>query len=238
MRMVAACVVAGIAVLLARTALGGPIADFEARMRGAYAQYRTALIAADAGDRHASAKAVAGFLDDWTGVIKTYGLTPPPHYAEDVDWPGMLDSIRDMAEDARSSLARDDVGDARHSLKEIRDVLADLRRRNGRIAFEDRLKAFHEQMEWAVDADFARADAAQRTVLREQAAVMLYLVGAIRRTAPNHVTDADDYGTLVDTLATAVEAFHDALAGSDRSAMAKTAKDVRPAYIRLFRKYG
>ncbi|MEO5372787.1 MAG: hypothetical protein H7840_00755 [Alphaproteobacteria bacterium] len=236
-----AAVVMMVAVSLSAGSLSagaGPIAEFEGRLREVYAQYRTALLAAEAGDRQAATAAVGGFIEGWAAVVKAYSGAPPPHYSEDPEWTGTLDAVRDMAEDARSSLGRGDIEEARHSLEEIRDVMADLRRRNGIIGFGDRLVAFHEQMEGVIDSDFARIDGRQRGVLREQTAVLLYLVGAMRRDAPTHLAIDDEFKSLVDALDTVIEALHDSLSGSDRAAMLRAAKAIRPAYARLFRKYG
>lgn len=227
-----------VAMLWAGMASAGPIAEFEAHLGAAHAHYRQAVHHAAAGERAAAARAVERFAAAWDGLLKDYGKAPPPHYSEDGDWLNTLETVRDAVAEARTQLGGGEPAEAARSLSEVRTLLADLRRRNGMVALADHLTAFSGAMDSVVDANFPTMGAIQRAVLREQTAVLLYLVGVVRDGAPPAIAGNEEFTGLVDELSGAVEALQDSLNKTDAKATEHAARKVKDLYAKVFLKFG
>lgn len=232
------CVFSVLLALMATAVAAGPIADFEHALRAAYADYRTALFESNRKNAAATAAALEAFAHKWQVLSARWGEQPPPHLSEDPQLRASLDRITRIAAEARAQTAAGDIARAHDTLEEIRRVLGALRDRNGQITFSDRMDAFHEAMEHAVDAASGALDAASVGALREQAGVLGYLASSLRRHRPAETGSDRTFEELLATLEQAVAGFLGAVRSGDAAAIKAAAQKLKPAYGRLFLKYG
>ena len=165
----------GIIVLTASAALAGQFAEFEKQVQAVYVPYRNALFQTNKKDKAASEQALGRFSSDWTALTARWGKEPPPQYVDDARFASTLADVASAAENARGAISKGDLADAHEILERVRDLLGDLRGRNGIVTFSDRMNAYHEAMEHILASPYGGYDAKGLGDLREDASVLAYL---------------------------------------------------------------
>jgi hypothetical protein len=218
-------------------ALAGPVQEFEDRIREAYADYRAALFMTNQKSVEASAKALAGFRTKWQALDAALRANPPPHYQGDARLPATLESVAGLIGRADGEIAKGDLPAAHETLEGIRDLLGDLRARNGLIGFSDRMNAYHALMEHVLSRDHGGFGPAAIGVLREDAAVLAWLAGEIERNPAPESSDLA-YAPLVAALTASVSALQQAARAGDPAAVKAALGNLKGPYSRLFLKFG
>src|SRR5690554_3038235 len=93
----------------------GPVAEFEAALRTAYADYRAALFHTNSKNAEASVKAIATFDDKWTALSAKYA-SPPPQYADDPKWGETFAKVKFIIDHAEAVAAKGDLAEAHEML--------------------------------------------------------------------------------------------------------------------------
>lgn len=225
-----------LAVLLAPAhVMAGPVPDAETRLREAYADYRVALFQSSAGKADATAGALGTLDGKWEALAKDWTASPPPQYADDPKLAETLTRVDQMIEAAKGEAAKGDLAKVHEGLEAIRGEIGDLHGRNGIIGFSDRMNAYHAEMEKVLDA--AAEGAADPASMRDAAAVLVYLAQDV---AAHPAPEAADpaYAPLVDAMTASAQALHDAVLAADATAMKVAVAALKPAYAKLFLKFG
>ena len=226
------------ALLLAQSALAGPVADFETAYRAAYADYRQALFATNAGDAAASAAARSALSDRWTALRDRWEAAPPPHFEDD---PGFTDTLAQVAwliNRSSGLIAEGNLHAAHETLEAIRDELSALHTRNRIETFSDRMNAYHAEMEHVLATDLSTLDAAAVAGLRERAALLDYLARDILSEPPPEGRNNPAYDALTVPFAASAAAFLAAARAGDPAAIRAAVKGLRKPYAMLFVKFG
>lgn len=224
------------AALFAGPAAAGPLADFEAEMRAAYAQYRAALFNTGRRDGADEAgKALADFIARWQTLSARYAAAPPPHFAEDPEWSDTLAAITDIARRARDEIAQNALPQAHVTLEEIRALVGELRRRNNVFTFSDRMNAFHEEMEELLSVDPRQVRAKEQ---QGQVAVLTYLAENLEKNAPEPLQQDKDFERQLEGLFAAIQQTRAAIDGGKPDTIERAFKTLKAAYGRLFVKFG
>lgn len=210
----------------------GPFRDAETQIAQAYGDYRAALFQTNQKNREATVAAISSFRTKWSALATAWKAAPPPQYAEDPKLAETLDAVARTVGEAEAATASGDLPKAHEILEAIRDQLSALRARNGIVAFSDRMNAYHEVMEHAVDA----ADMSPEAAL-EHAGVLAYLVKEIATHRPTGV-DVAAFDTAFKALESSVAAFQAAARSGDRAAINSTRKALKPPYSRMFLRFG
>lgn len=238
MRAVPATLIAGaVALMVALPATAGPVADFEKALRGAYGDYRMALMQTNLKNAEATQKAIDGFEAKWAALVAVYAKAPPSHFAEDAQFAAVLEKIAGINQRAKSAARAGNLAEAHDVLEEIRGELGRLRLRNGMMTFSDRMDAVHAHMEHMIDrrkGDFSPAGLAE---LREDTAVLAFLADELKR-HPAPEVSAPDFAPTLQALLDAIAAVQQAVRGGDAEAAKTALAKVKPAYARLFVKFG
>lgn len=229
----AICLVIGIAST--GEAAVGRFDQFLSDVDSAYAAYRTALFQTNKGDAAASEQANEAFAQAWEGVIAAYDEQPPEPFGSDPDWLATLLAIKAIAARSAEEIRAGDLGRAHETLEAIRDELGALRKRNHVIVFSDHVNDYHEVMEELL---LLEKPAKNPDLVRERLAVLRYLAGVIRAAAPPEYRADETYAALERGLFDSLEALRRALAGGDPAAVAKAVRGLKPAYAKLFLKFG
>jgi hypothetical protein len=218
-------------------ALAGPVSDFEAQMRGAYADYRAALFQTNQKNPEGSAGALAAFETKWAKLDSALRQAPPAQYQGDAKLPATLDAIAALSGKARAEIGRGELPAAHETLEGIRDQLSDLRARNGITGFSDRMNAYHEAMEHVLLGDHGAFDRAVMTRLGEEAAVLDYLVSQIEK-HPAPEAAEPSYAPMVAAVRASVTALQNAVRAGDVAATKAAIGGLKVPYSKLFLKFG
>lgn len=225
-------------LIFAGSAWAGPIGDFEADLRAAYADYRTALFETNRNNKAASETALRNFEGKWRGLTARWGAAPPPHLSEDPQWQASLGKISAIAAEASRETAAGELPRAHETLEAIRGVLGAMRERNGQITFTDRMDTFHEAMEHALQRAGTSLDAAVVEKLRDEAAILSYLASLLRKHQPQATKADTAFDGMLKAVESAVSEFAAATRKSDVPAIKAAAQKLKPAYAKLFLGYG
>jgi hypothetical protein len=225
-------------VTLVSAASAGPIADFNAALRDAYAGYRSALAVTNTPNREGSEKAVAVFQSKWSAFAATYRNSPPPHFAEDAAWAETLDAVGAIVARASAEVAKGDVAAAHLTFEAVRDRLGELRARNGVIAYSDRIDFFHHTMEEVVSKPYGGFSAAGIIALIEDVAVLVHLGEELKKLPPPDASKAADFAPTLTALLDAVRDLQAAARAGDADKIKAARAKVKPAFGKLFVKFG
>jgi hypothetical protein len=230
--------VSGVILLTASGARGGPFAEFEAQLRAAYTPYRNALFQTNKKDKAASEGALKKFSSDWTALAARWGKEPPPQYLDDARFASTLAEVTSVAEKAHAAISMGDLADAHEILERIRDLLGDLRSRNGIITFSDRMNAYHEAMEHILTKPYGGYDTNGLGELREDAAVLAYLFRRLETHAPAYFTDANEFSQALNGVKVSVENLLATARSADPGAVRQAVQKLKQPYAVLFLKFG
>jgi hypothetical protein len=234
----AALFVLGLAIFHPLTAFAGPIADYEAMFRDAYADYRNALFATNTKSTEASNKSITAFGAKWAALVARYREWPPPQYAEDKKWSESLDVVTAIVTRANAEVGRSAYGEAHETLESARDAFAALRQRNGVIAYSDRIDAFHHAMEQVLTKSYGGFASAGLTELVEDTAVLSYLGAELRKGLPPDAAQAPEFAQLLDSVIEAVADLRAAARAGDVEKIKASRTKIRSAFAKLVVKFG
>lgn len=237
-RLLRGLVAAVMLAALVSAAAAGPIADFDAALRAAYADYRGALALTNAKNRDGSEKALAAFDAKWSALFAQYRNAPPPHYAEDTKWSASLDAVSAILARAKAEVGKGDLAASHESLEKVRDVLGDLRARNGIIVYSDRVNAFHHVMEVVLGKSYGGFSGAGLSELVEDTAVLAYLAGNLKTMPPGEALNSAEFAGLVGAVLESVNALQVAARAGDAARIAAARSKIKPAFAKLFVKFG
>lgn len=224
-----------IAVLVFYPAIvfAGPVVDFERALREAYGDYRAALFHSNTGNVQATRQALTAFSAKWQGLSTTYAAAPP-HYADDPQWTATLANVTALLKEADTAAEKGQLPQAHEVLEKVRDRIGDLHLRNGFVGFSDRMNAFHEHMEHVLQV---KVEPGALDDLREQVAVLVYLAAELKKFPAPEATTAD-YAPTLQAMIDAVTALQQAARAGNVDAIKAAAGKVKPAYARMFMKFG
>lgn len=225
-----------LSVLLPAAGFAGPVRDAETQLRGVYADYRTALFQSSAGNAEKTVQSLQSLDGKWHALTKEWTAAPPPQYADDAALAATLQAVDTVIEKAAAEAGNGDLPTAHTTLEAIRAEIGDLHGRNGVIGFSDRMNAYHAEMEKLLDAT-ADGKAADAALLQTTAAVLGYLAADIvAHPAPEAADPA--YAPLVAALQDSVQALQAAVQSGDAAAVQAAVAALKPAYSKLFVKFG
>lgn len=237
MRSFSGSVVAFVAVTLALPVAASPFTEAEAQLRGAYGAYRAALFLSNQGKGPETLSALEKFNAAWDGLAAGWGQTPPPQYADDAGLPLTFQTVDGLIESATAQATAGDLAAAHETLEAVRDEVAALHARNGLIGFSDRMNDYHAAMEKVLTTEYSVSGAGAAAQLLADARLLDYLATQIL-THPAPEADAAEYAPLMAGFVASVEAFLAAAEAGDVAATLAARGGLKPAYSKLFAKFG
>lgn len=235
-RLAFVSVIALSAVVLASHAGAGSMADFEKSLREAYGDYRVALFQTNAGDAEKSAKAISSFQMKWQ-TLADPDRAAPPQYADDGHYAETLSAVDQIAGKAAQEVGAGKLTEAHEVLEAIRDEIGGLHERNGIVGYSDRMNAYHAKMEEVLGRDYSGFDAAGLGILREDAGVLAYLAATVADHPPAEAADPA-YKPLLEAFTASTAALLKAAREGDAQAAKTALGGLKPAYSKLFLKFG
>jgi hypothetical protein len=208
-------------------------------MQAAYAPYRAVLFRTNNKAQAESEQTMAQARQAWAELSARYARQPPAPYDRD---PGVATTLAEVAavyEAAAKQIAATQLVPAHDTLEKARDLMSDLRRRNGVVVFSDHMNAYHAQMEHVLNDGPAQLATPQGAMaLLAQVGALDYLAARLRSEAPAALLANPDFVALQQQVQASVAAVRDALVRQDPAA-AKAAMDkVKKPYSQMFLKFG
>lgn len=215
-------------------------AGFDEDVDKAYASYRIALFKSNQKDAEATIKAIGKFLKIWNGTILTQYQSAPARYEGEENWSKTLEDIKAIALKADASAYEGKVAKAHDILEAIRDELDGLRDRNGIRVFSSYINAYHREMEHLFKLKITKESWNPKLAsdIREQTGILAYLAKDIAAHVPAAHQDKPDFKALLDELHLSIDRLRVALDGNDPMAVGKAIKGLKPAYAKMFLKFG
>jgi len=208
-------------------------------MQAAYVPYRTALFKTNAKAQADSEQAVADARAQFRALGSRFADKPPAPYDRDAEFAATLKKVDQVLAKADTEIKADNLAKGHETLEEVRDLLGELRRRNGVVVFSDHMNAYHEEMEHVFDDGAATlAKPGGMLALAGQAAVLDYLAKRLRSEAPAALVKNAEFTSLVDAVQASVNALRAAIARQDEAAVREAIGKIKSPYSRLFIKFG
>jgi hypothetical protein len=226
------------ALLVVSSAIAGPYREFEAQLFSVYAPYRSALFHTNKKDKALSEQAIGRFSSDWAKLTARWSTEPPPQYEDDPNFIATLGKVTTTIENARGQISKGELAEAHEVLEKIRDILGDLRSRNGLITFSDRMNAYHEAMEHILTKSYGGFDARGLGQLREDASVLDYLFGLLKKHPPGSVGDHPEFTQAMSAVKRSVEGLLGSVRAGDATAAREAIQNLKQPYAVLFLKFG
>jgi hypothetical protein len=237
----AAALQAGLlAALLAASGAARAADPFTDAVTAAYAPYRQALFRTNAKAQAESEQAMAQARRAWQDVVDRFAAgAPPVPYAGDAGFRATLEAVARVYAESDTLVRAGRLADAHEALEQVRDLLAELRRRNGVVTFSDHMNAYHAEMEQVLQRGPALLGGEQPGLeLMAHAGVLAYLAGQLETQAPPALRAAEGFATARAAVAASVAALRSAALGGDREAMRRALAGLKGPYSRLFLAFG
>jgi hypothetical protein len=208
-------------------------------LTAAYAPYRAALFRTNSKAQAESEQAIAQAQQALRRVIEQHAAKPAPPYDRDPTFAATLDKIGAVYAKAAGEIRDGKLPDAHETLKEARDLMADLRRRNGVVTFSDAMNAYHAQMEHVLTEGPKRVDApADRLKLVADVGALDYLAARLRADAPAALAKDAEFDAALKAVEAAVAALRDASLAQNPSAIKEALGKLKQPYSKLFLRWG
>jgi hypothetical protein len=219
-------------------AWAGPIQQYNAVYDVMYGAYRKALFDTNTGKPEAALQSLRQFLAQWDALVRKYGGTPPPQYAEDTGWAESLADVTARSRDALAMATSGRLPEAHEALEAVRDAFSSLRRRNGIVNYSDHMNVFHKHMEHILKTYAKPLDAEAVGMLREDAAVLRMLAVELKEHAPRTYAGQAEFQTSLGQLRAIVDRLLTEARAARADGARESLKDLKPAYAKLFVRWG
>ena len=131
------------------------------------------------------------------------------------------------------------MADAHETLEQVRDLLADLRRRNHVVAYSDAMNAYHAEMEQALQHGPTELAAAQGPMLlMARVGTLDYLARRLRSEAGANLLGDADFMLHLQSVEASVDGLRAAVLSRDQAAMRDALTRLKGPYSRMFLKFG
>ncbi len=230
-----------VALSLAPEAASANARDFHEAQADAYAHYREAAFYTRTGNITVAALALDEFIVKWSALVDRFAGSPPREYAGDEQWNAVLNEI---LERSRSGLEALDAGDAEaaaESINPVRDMLGELRRRNGVVTYSDHVDALTAAMD--VMAGYRGEireldDPADVEKIGKQADVVEALFEKLEREAPPQVADDPEFKRMISGATESMERLRQGLKTGNARLFRIGAGELRSYERIMFLRYG
>jgi hypothetical protein len=208
-------------------------------MQAAYVPYRAVLFRTNSKAQAESEQAMAQARQAWADIVARYARQPPAPYDRDAAVAGTLAEVDAVYAAAAQQIAARQLVPAHETLERARDLMSDLRRRNGVVVFSDHMNEYHEQMERVLAEGPAQLGSVQGAqALLARVGALEYLAGRLHSEAPAALKAHPDFLPLQQQVQGSVAAVREALVRQDLAAARAALDKVKKPYSQLFLKFG
>ena len=208
-------------------------------MQKTYVPYRVALFKTNNKAQEDSRQAVLQAQQGWSRMTSEFGGSPPAPYAGDAGFAASLTGVSRVYVKALEQIDRNQLVQAHDTLEEVREIMADLRRRNQVVVFSDHMNAYHAEMEHFLN-DGEKILGAQNGLLEltAKAGALDYLSKRLKSEAPASLLQNEEFTTLLKAVEKSVADLKAALFAQDLVNVKEAIGKLKQPYSRMFIKFG
>ncbi len=208
-------------------------------LQQAYGPYRAALFRTNGQDRGEAERALAQAQRAWQQVSDRFATAPPWPYAADTRFAATLREVGLVYQEADGLVKTGQLTQAHEVLERVRDLLAELRQRNGVVVYSDAMNEYHAAMEELLKdgaAVMARPQGALQLMAR--VGVMEHLAQRLQGQAGAALQADAEFKAGLQAVRASVAALRAAVEAQDVAAVSKAIAAMKGPYSRLFLKFG
>lgn len=201
--------------------------------------YREALFSTNSKAQVEAEQAIDQVRKRWNTLIERYAANPPVPYDRDGKFVQTLNQVNAIFGKASKEIHEQALVKAHDTLEDARDLMAELRKRNGVIVFSDHMNAYHIEMERILNVDAEKlADSGAMMRLMSQVGTLGYLAQKLESEAPGPLSNNPEFKKLVAAVQQSVAALRDAVLNQDAPAIGEALKKLKGPYSKMFQKFG
>jgi flagellin-specific chaperone FliS len=205
----------------------------------AYAPYRAALFRTNSKAQAESEQAMAQARQAWQAILDRFAAQPSVPYDRDPEFRTSLNAVAKVYEQAAAEVGQGKLVQAHETLEQARDIMAELRRRNGVVVFSDHMNAYHAEMEHVLQQGPAMTSNPQAMLtLVKRVGVLEYLAQRLRSEAPKALQSDAEFGAALQALEISVAELQRAAMNQDAAAAREALGRLKGPYSRMFLKFG
>lgn len=205
----------------------------------AYAPYRAVLFRTNSKAQAESEQAMGQAQLAWKSILSRFASRPPIPYDTDSEFGASLNAVTRVYEQAAGEIGQGKLPQAHETLEQARDIMAELRRRNGVIVFSDHMNAYHAEMEHVLGQGPAMTGSQQGMLtLVSRVGVLDYLARRLRVEAPKALQNDAEFNASLQALEASVSALQRAAMAQDAEATREALGRLKGPYSRMFLKFG
>lgn len=208
-------------------------------MEKAYVPYRTALFQTNSKAQAESVQAIASAQRMWQDIRQNLVSAPPLPYQQDAGLSATAERIGKVYEKAAQEAAAGQLPQAHETLEEARDLMADIRQRNGVVVFSDHMNAYHAEMEHVlIDGPKWLAGPQGVFELTTRLGVLHHLAQRLDSQAPSSLKGNSEFKQLLQAVQKSVDGLRTAVATGDKAAIQTAIGALKGPYSKLFKQFG
>jgi len=205
----------------------------------AYAPYREALYKTNGQSQAEALAALDRARQQWQALVAAYAGKPSQPYARDPQFAASLQAVGRVYDEARAKIDAHQLGEAHHALEAARDILADLRHRNGIVVYSDHMNAYHSQMEHVLDSSARLLEEKQGQLkLMSEVGVLAFLARRLDAEASAELKANGQFVTLLKAVGEAVSRLEAAVLTGDAQEIRASLQGLKKPYSKLFVQFG
>lgn len=213
-----------------------PVTD---AMIQAYAPYRAVLFRTNSKSQPESVQAMAQTQQAWKLVVDRFAAKAPIPYDSDPDFSTSLNAVTRVYEQASNEIGQGRLAQAHETLEQARDIMAEMRRRNGVIVYSDHMNAYHTEMEHLLQQTDALTGSAQGMLnLIKRVGVLGYLAERLRSEAPKALQGDTDFRAALRGLEDSVDMLRRAAMSQNVTAAREALGRLKGPYSKMFLAFG
>lgn len=208
-------------------------------IQSAYAPYRAALVRTNMPSPDEALQALQQARALWDEVLRLHGRNPPPPYDRDRAVVATLEQVARIYERAEQQVRAGSLAEAHETLEAVRDLLAELRQRNGVVTYSDHINAYHAEMETVIK-EGRQLTGQPQDLLRFMArvGVLEYLLRQLADKAPASLRDDPGFASAWRAVQQSVAALQQATLAQDVARIRAAVEQLKKPYSVLFLRYG
>lgn len=208
-------------------------------INAAYPAYRAALFRTNTQAQAESQQALQQARASWQMVIERHGKTPPAPYDRDPQVLATLTEVARVYERADAQVQASQLAEAHETLEAARDLMAELRRRNGVVVYSDHMNAYHAEMEHALAEGKTLDASAQRLpLLMGRVGVLDYLARRLRSEAPPALAADPAFSAALQAVEQSVAHLRQAVLAQDPAKVRAALEQLKKPYAQMFLRFG
>ncbi len=205
----------------------------------AYQPYREALYLTNKKAQQESEKAITQAKQLWADVVQRYAAGPPVPYDRDEKFSAITKEVAAVLEKASQEISEKALAKAHDTLEDARDLISELRKRNGVVVFSDHMNAYHEEMEHILNDGEKTLSGSQGFLqLMAQAGKLEYLAERLGTQAPQSLANNIEFQKMLLAVKDSVKTLQAAILKQKVEEVRDALNNLKKPYSQMFNKFG